>query len=379
MTRTGTTGRTTHDLAVVGAGILGLAHALAAARRGLRVVVIDRDARANGASIRNFGFVVVTGQKPGEDSARAERSRDIWLGIAAEAGIAIEHRGTILAARRPEAMDLLAAFMHEGGAEGCRLLGRAELGDLQPGIEAGAMAGGLYSPHEVRVNSRLALPRLAAHLARVHGVEFRFGTAVTAIAPPLIETGAGPIRAAKVVVCPGDDLSGLYASRISARGVTRCKLQMMRLAAPGFRLRAGVLSDLSLLRYGGFAGLPQADALRRRLEGEQPEMLANGVHVIVVQDADGTLVVGDSHHYDPTPDPFGSDEVDRLILAEFAAVFGPRPIPVIERWTGTYAVADGSAFRDAPERDVRLVMVTSGTGASTGFAIGEETVAELFG
>ena len=38
-----------YDLAVVGAGIVGLAHALAGARRGLRVVVIDRDARANGA------------------------------------------------------------------------------------------------------------------------------------------------------------------------------------------------------------------------------------------------------------------------------------------------------------------------------------------
>ncbi|MFD1333651.1 FAD-dependent oxidoreductase, partial [Methylopila musalis] len=37
------------DLAVVGGGLLGLAHALAAARGGRRVVVIDRDARANGA------------------------------------------------------------------------------------------------------------------------------------------------------------------------------------------------------------------------------------------------------------------------------------------------------------------------------------------
>ena len=38
------------DLAVVGAGIVGLAHALAAARAGLKVVVIERDLRASGAS-----------------------------------------------------------------------------------------------------------------------------------------------------------------------------------------------------------------------------------------------------------------------------------------------------------------------------------------
>ena len=56
---------TVYDVAIVGAGIVGLAHALAAVRLGKRVIVIDRDARANGASIRNFGFVTVTGQKAG--------------------------------------------------------------------------------------------------------------------------------------------------------------------------------------------------------------------------------------------------------------------------------------------------------------------------
>ncbi len=46
-----------YDVAIVGAGICGLAHALAAARLGKRVVVVDREAHANGASIRNFGFI----------------------------------------------------------------------------------------------------------------------------------------------------------------------------------------------------------------------------------------------------------------------------------------------------------------------------------
>jgi glycine/D-amino acid oxidase-like deaminating enzyme len=68
------------DLAIVGAGICGLAHALAAARLGKRVVVLDRDAQANGASVRNFGFVTVTGQEAGACWRRAMRSRDVWLG-----------------------------------------------------------------------------------------------------------------------------------------------------------------------------------------------------------------------------------------------------------------------------------------------------------
>ena len=157
---------------------------------------------------------------------------------------------------------------------------------------------------------------------------------------------------------------------------------MLRIAAqpPGWRLPGAVMSDLGLVRYLGYAELPEAGALRRRLEAEQAEWLANGVHLIVVQSADGSLVVGDSHHYDPTPDPFAPDAVDRLITAELAAVLDlPRP-EIAERWTGTYASApDRLMLVDRPSDAVRLVVVTSGTGASTAFAIGEEVVGELFG
>jgi hypothetical protein len=36
-------------------------------------------------------------------------------------------------------------------------------------------------------------------------------------------------------------------------------------------------------------------------------------------------------------------------------------------------------FIDAPASDVRIAMVTSGSGASTGFAMGEEVIADMFG
>jgi glycine/D-amino acid oxidase-like deaminating enzyme len=44
------------DLAVVGAGIVGVSCALAAARRNFKVIVIERNVRARGASVRNFGL-----------------------------------------------------------------------------------------------------------------------------------------------------------------------------------------------------------------------------------------------------------------------------------------------------------------------------------
>ncbi|WP_421926009.1 TIGR03364 family FAD-dependent oxidoreductase [Neoaquamicrobium sediminum] len=368
----------TYDLAVVGAGVVGLAHALAAARRGLSVVVIDRDAQANGASIRNFGLVVVSGEEPGRQRRLAERSREIWLEVAKPAGIEVLHTGLLALAQRPEALALLEAFAASESGAGCTLLSPAELGRRQDGLNLENLRGGLLSPAEIRIESREAIPRIAAYLEGELKVDFRFTTAVSGVSPPVVETSSGPIRAGKVVVCPGDDLTGLFPELIARHEVQRCKLQMLRLAPSGLRLASAVVSDLSLVRYPGYALLPEASALRARLEDDSAEALRNGVHMIAVQSADGSLVVGDSHHYGKTPDPFGSEAVDALILREFGAVFAKSPT-VSARWTGTYASAPERAhFREQAGDDVRLVMITSGTGASTAFAIGEETISELF-
>jgi len=366
------------DLAVVGAGIVGLAAALAGVRQGLRVVVMDRDAQANGASIRNFGFITVAGQERGAMWARARRSRDVWQEVAQAAGIPILQSGLWVTARRPESVAVLNEFMATDMAEGCKLLTPLDAHRRCPQLLAPDLAAVMESTLELRIESREAIPRLAGWLAAVHGVTFMRSTSVHAIEVPALHTSNGRVYAERVAVCPGDDFTGLYAERLKACGLTRCKLQMLRLANPGFKLPAALMSDLGLARYAGYAALEAAGSLKARLAVEQPGHLTHGVHLIVVQSADGTLVVGDSHHYAATPDPFGRQEVDALILEEFQAALGIAPPAVLERWLGTYAsAADRAVLIDAPEARVRVAIVTSGAGASTGFAIGEELIAGL--
>lgn len=374
------TGDTGFDVAVVGAGIVGLAHAYAAARRGKRVVVVDRSVRAVGASIRNFGFVTVTGQERGLSWSLAKQTRDTWAEVAPKAGIEVEHRGLILTLRRPESEALIAAFLKTEMGEGCERWSAAELRRRAPDLAADDTLGALYSPHELRIESRTAIPKLSEWLAQAHGVTFRWETAVHTVAPPRIDTSRGPIAAETVVICPGDDFTSLLPERIAAYGVRRCRLSMLRLASPGFRLPSALMSDLSLVRYRGYADLPEAKALRNRLLDEQPDHLAHGVHLIVVQSADGSLVVGDSHHYDPQPWPFAESRSEALILDELSRASDLDSPHVIERWTGEYAAADDRTFfMDSPAPAVRLVIVTSGTGASTAFGIAERTLADLFG
>ena len=366
-----------HDVIVVGAGIVGLAHALIAARQGCRVAVVDRDSRANGASIRNFGFVTVTGQGFPKTWDRARRAREVWADVAPRAGIAVHHRGLLMCARRPEALAVIEEFAAGPMGAGCRVLRGADLAPHAPPLRTDALAGALHSPHELRVESRDAIPRLTAWIAESLGITILTGTAALAVEPGRVVTSQGTLRAPHIVVCPGTDLTTLFPDSFRHRGVTLCKLHMLRLADPGWRLPAAVMSDLGLVRYLGYAGAPSLPRLRSVLEAEQADELANGVHLIVVQGADGSLVVGDSHHYDPTPDPFQPEHVDRLILREARAVLDLPAPQVIERWIGVYPSGPEDAFFEEPMPGVRLVSVTSGTGASTAFGIAQEVLAEM--
>lgn len=369
----------TYDLAVVGGGILGLAHAYAASRAGKRVIVIERETRASGASVRNFGFITVTGQERGDFWQLARRTRDIWADLTARANIPVVHRGLYLTARSAEALSVIESFLTTEMGEKCRLLTadqfRAEASDMG----GSDLKGALYSPHELRVESRDAIPLLTHWLMEALGVDFLLETVCFSAAPPHLSTSRGPIYAEQVVVCPGDDFATLYADRIADYGLRRCRLSMLRLANPGFRLPGAIMSDLGLVRYQGYAALKEAAALDARLRREQPRHFENGVHLIVAQSSDGTLIVGDSHHYDYQPGPFAPSSAEDDILDEYRRALGVPPPPVVERWTGTYAVADERTHLvDTPEPGVRLVIVTCGAGASTSFAIAERVIGDLF-
>ena len=366
-----------YDLVVVGAGIVGLAAALAGVRRGWKVAVVERHAQAIGASVRNFGFVTVSGQRAGAHWRRARRARDVWLEVAPQAGIEVLQQGLYLLAQRPEAMAALEAFARNEMGEGCRLLGAAEAADLQ-GLRPGV--GVLHSPHERRVESRDAIPKLARWLQEAHGVDFHWGCTVHAVELPRIATSRGLLDAGHCIVCPGNDLSTLYPALIAPAAIRQCTLQMLRVQpARPLRLPGAVMSDLSLVRYEGFAALPEAAPLRERLLREQPEYLDAGIHLIAVQSADGSLVVGDSHVYGDAEAPFASAAIDALMLGEMQRVLELPGASVRERWCGSYASADDVVFAASPAPGVALGIVTGGTGASTGFAFAEELLALALG
>jgi hypothetical protein len=102
--------------------------------------------------------------------------------------------------------------------------------------------------------------------------------------------------------------------------------------------------------------------------------LAHGIHLIVVQSQDGSLVVGDSHHYGQAMRPFASREVEDLILYEMQRLLCLGHYQVTERWTGIYPSAQQDSLVRETMPGVQLVSVTSGTGMSTSFGLAEDIV-----
>jgi len=217
------------DVAVVGAGILGLAHAFAAVKRGLRVVVFERSSTPIGASIRNFGMGLVTGQPPGVMLGLAKQSRALWLHLAQRANFSAREAGTLLFARTAAEHAVLEEFMI------VRARQHGYDASLLEGAQLDALYGGRFRHHrsalhgtqDLQLYSREAVPALVCYL-QSQGVQFHFNTLVREARDGHLSTTAGEFRAERTIVCSGHDYQTLFADKLGEMNLKVCRLQMLR-------------------------------------------------------------------------------------------------------------------------------------------------------
>jgi FAD dependent oxidoreductase TIGR03364 len=358
------------DVCVVGAGIVGLAHAFEARRRDLEVVVLERHDRAVGASVRNFGHGFVTAMPDGEGLEIALDARRRWLELGPQAGIDVLESGSLVIARHDDELDVLDGVAQDE-RRAARLITPREVGRLVP-IPTEGVLGALHATLDLRVDPRHAVSRLAALLEQDPGARVIWGAHVHAAQTGQLEADHLTVRAPIVLICPGPGFPSLPPElRPRCDGLTLCRLQMLRVATPGARqYYPALLTGLSLLRYPGFTSQPGSERVRARIEAERPELVAAGIHVIVTQLPGGDLILGETHDYGDTHSPFGCEWLDRLVLAEARRLLGADSLDVRERWQGTYPYAPGDPFIVAdPRPGVWVVEVVSGLGMTVALGL----------
>jgi FAD dependent oxidoreductase TIGR03364 len=370
------------DMAIVGAGIMGLAHAYAAASRGLRVVVFERSPRATGASVRNFGMIWPIGQPHGAMHQLALRSRARWVEVLEQAKLPYCPEGSLHLVYRDDEAAVVREFVELAAGVGyeCSWLSPKQVLARSQAARAEDLIGGLWSATELTVDPRVTIAALPAFLHERFGVEVRFGCAVRAIELPVVEAGSERWSVDHVVVCGGDDFETLYPQTFATSGLTRVKLQMLRTAQQpeGWRLGPALAAGLTLRFYAAFGICSTLPALRERIAHQSPEYERWGIHGLVSQTAQGELTLGDSHEYGPCVDIFNREEVDDLILRYIRGFLNAPVMNIAQRWHGVYAKHPEKPYLSlTPAPGVRIVTSPGGSGMTLSFGIAEQTIQDM--
>jgi L-2-hydroxyglutarate oxidase len=200
-----------YDLAVVGAGLLGLASAYRLLERSprLRIVVLEKEpGPARHQSGHNSG-VVHAGLYYAPGSLKAQLCRAGAAALREKCGeweIPVIRRGKLVVASSEAELERLAELERRGrenGIDGLQMLDGDELRRIEPDVQ-GVRA--LHVPETSVVDFKLVAARLTDEL-RARRVEFRFGARLTAVEARTghvrMQTTAGDIEASALVACAG--------------------------------------------------------------------------------------------------------------------------------------------------------------------------------
>ncbi len=244
-----------YDLAVIGAGVIGLACAWRAAQAGMSVVVLERDEPGAGASGVAAGMLApVTEADFGEEALLGLNieSREMWPGFAAEleevTGLPtgyVDSGALVVAADRDDAEQLRRLHDFQ-----CRLgldsewLGPREARSLEPGLSP-RIGGAILAPRDGQVDPGAVLAALAQALVNAGG-ELRSGTEVTALhkdsghVTGVVTVAGDTVDARRVLVAAGAWSSeGPLAVETAAPEVRPVKGQLLELRVrPGGSLPA---------------------------------------------------------------------------------------------------------------------------------------------
>lgn len=368
---------------VIGAGIVGLATAKVLVEKGFKVKVFEKSSKAVGASIRNFGMIWPIGQPEGVMLNRALRSREIWKDVSSKANIWHDECGSIHLAYNSDEQTVLTELYDVFLAQGrnVQLLNPEQISNKFNGVNPHGLICGLYSDSEIIVNSPKAIPAVASYLANQLNVQFYWDMAISKIETGKVSCGNTVFETDLVVLCSGADFETLFPESFSNLAITKCKLQMMRFVSntPNWRINTSVCGGLSLIHYTSFQAAKSLAQLKKRYQLDYPEYISNGIHVMVSQNDDGELIVGDTHEYGLTFDPFDRAYLNKYVMDYLATFMQVNDWKLIQTWNGIYPkMTDGSTevFLN-PLKDVYVINGVGGAGMTLSFGLAEEVLFNL--
>jgi glycine/D-amino acid oxidase-like deaminating enzyme len=346
------------DVAIAGGGIVGAACALACAKRGLRVTLIERDVLGSGATAAGMGHVVVMDDSDAQ-FALTRYSQQLWIqladGLPPEAEY--EECGTIWVAADGEEMDAAErkhAWYSQRGVP-CELLSAEQLRRSEPNL-VGALAGGLL----VREDAVVYPPVVALQLARraeAVGARLVIGQTVREVhSDRLVLEDGTEVHAEQILVALGAESVAL-------------------LPHLPVRKRKGhlVITD----RYAGYVRhqLVELGYLKSAHSTEGDSVAFN-----VQPRKTGQLLIGSSRQYGVETPAVDQHILTAMLKRASRYMPGLNSLRVIRAWTGFRAATPDKLPLIGPDtRDASVLLATGheGLGITTSLATAELIAAQL--
>jgi FAD dependent oxidoreductase TIGR03364 len=306
-------------------------------------------------------------------------SRGIWKEICTEARIWHDEVGSLHLAYHDDELQVITEYTEANQQyRDCCLLTPKQALKKSPAVNPDGLKGALWSGEEMIVESRVAVGQIAQYLTEKYDVEFYWNTAISRVDHPTVRSGNQSWEADEIFVCSGADFETLYPELFLEAGITKCKLQMMRLVTQPDEWRIGpaLCGGLSMIHYPGFQAAASLPALRNRYEEQYAGYLKWGIHVMVSQNGSGELTIGDSHEYGLVHDPFDKEFINNLIIAYLQSFVTFKDWKLLQSWHGIYPkMTNGETeliIEIAP--GVTLINGLGGNGMTLSFGLCEEYI-----
>jgi FAD dependent oxidoreductase TIGR03364 len=363
---------------VVGGGIIGTTHAYFALKAGHEVIHLERDAEPQSASVRNFGLIWVSGRRSGDELASAIRARELWGEISHEIpALIFRPNGSLtLAATEAEVNVMKECLLKEdASARGWALLSKEETKKINPVLKGNFIAS-LWCPLDAAVEPVSVLHSLRAKLFENPKYKWRNHLDVTEVKRDdgkvvAIARNGELFEGDYLILCPGADHSSLFKEQLDSAPIRRVYLQMMNTGVFTEKLTTSIADGDSMRYYPGYE-VPSRDFLPE----QHPVAREHHMQLLLVQRADGTLTIGDTHAYDE-PFDFKLDEKPYQYLHNIASeLIGHQLPPIAKRWSGVYSQRTDQAICDRRQIAPNIISVTGpgGRGNTLAPAIAEETI-----
>ena len=349
-----------YDVIIVGSGIVGSACADEFTRRGMRVLVADRDVVGSGATAAGMGHIVVMDDSDAQ-FALTRYSQRLWQELRPDLpdDVEYEQSGTIwVAADEEEMAEVLRKHDYYTARNvPTEVLDARRLQELEPNLRTG-MAGGLLVPEDVVVYPPCAAGFLMER-AQSRGAKLRLGDSVVQIGDGIVRfADGGEIRGEKIV-----NAAGVHAIELT----------------PGIEVkkRKGhlVITD----RYPGF--------LRHQLVElgylkSAHSVSSDSVAFNVQPRRTGQILIGSSRQYGAEHKEVDNELLTRMLrrAQEYMPALGP--MSAVRTWTGFRAATPDKLPLIGPwpaDKSILLATGHEGLGITTSLATARILVDQITG